>query len=244
MIPAKRYKTLNWKIKGKWMNVFLSGFRAMLPITAGVIPFGAVMGTVFSEAGLNLVQALSMNVMVFAGAAQLATVDLMQSNTSSVVVIFTGLLINIRFLLYSAALSPLLHNSKLLTKLVSAYCLTDQSYSVTNAKKDDLNNSSEVVSYYLGASLCMVLAWQIAVVCGYTFGNFAPSSWALDYAIPLSFVALVMPSLKNKFYIMVAVFSSVCSLLLASLPYNLGLIVTALLGIGLGAWFTRKKVAK
>ena len=75
------------------------------------------------------------------------------------------------------------------------------------------------------------------------FGNFAPASIALDYAVPLSFVSLVIPTLKNRNYVLIAAFSSLVSLLLHQLPYRSGLMATALLSIGLGAWLTRKRAA-
>jgi predicted branched-subunit amino acid permease len=225
------------------MSIFLKGFRAMLPITTGVIPFGAVMGTVSSEAHLSFFQTVSMNILVFAGASQLAAVDLMSKNAAIAVVIATGLIINMRFLLYSAALSPIVQKSGFLTKLLCAYWLTDQNYAVMSAHEKKFTSNAEAIRFYFGASFCMALTWHFSVMAGYAFGNFAPASWALDYAVPLSFVSLVIPTLKNVEYIYIAVFSSVVSILLNPLPYKIGLIVTALLAIGFGAFLTRKKVS-
>lgn len=215
----------------------------MLPITTGVIPFGAVMGTVCAEAKLTLFQTMSMNILVFAGAAQLAAVDLMTKHAAIIVVVLTGLIINIRFLLYSAALSPVLKNSKFFTKLVSAYFLTDQSYAVMLGDQHRPKTNAETVEFYLGSCVCMMISWQLSVIAGFIFGNFAPAEWALDYAVPLSFVALVIPTLKNSKYVMVAAFSSIVSLGLHSLPYKIGLIVTALLAITFAAAITKRRGA-
>lgn len=216
----------------------------MLPITTGIIPFGLVMGTVCSEAQLTLLQSVAMNLFVFAGASQLASVDLMGSQTEVIVVVATGLIINLRFMLYSAALSPLVGNSSFLTKLASAYCLTDQNYAVMSAHQGKLTESGEIIKFYFGASVCMIVTWHMSVIAGYIFGNFAPTSWSLEYAVPLSFVALVIPSLKSKVFIYVAIFTSVFSIIFKTLPYNLGLILTAILGISFGAFLTRNKVRK
>ncbi len=222
-------------------NFFLSGVRGMLPITTGVIPFGAVMGTVFSQAKLSFFQTMAMNTLVYAGAAQLAAVDLMTKNAAMIVVVITGLVINLRFLLYSAALSPVVQRSSFLTKLFCAYSLTDQAYAVMSSREDQLKTASDAVKFYLGASICMVFTWHSSVIAGYIFGNFAPASWSLDFAVPLSFVALVMPTLKNKKYVIIAGFTSVLSLLLHPLPYKLGLIATATCGVLLAVLLTRKK---
>lgn len=223
------------------MKHFNMGFRAVLPIISGIIPFGAVMGSAFSEAGLSFWQAILMNTVVYAGAAQLATVNLMTLNAAVLVVVATGLIINLRFLLYSAAMSPYLHDSKPLIKFLCAFSLTDQSYAAMSAHHDKYNTNSEAVNFYLGTAACMMLTWHGSVFAGFIFGNFAPPSWSLDYAVPLSFVALLVPTLKSKKYVAVALFSTVLSLLLNDLPLKTGLIATALLSIGFAAFLIRKK---
>jgi len=127
-------------------------------------------------------------------------------------------------------------------KLLTAYLLTDQNYAAITAHQSKRGSSQEphdLIRFYFGASLCMVIAWHLSVMAGYVFGIFAPESWALEYTIPLSFVALVIPTMKNRKYVIVAAFSSVVSLLLYEMPLKLGLIVTALLGIALARWLTR-----
>ncbi len=214
----------------------------MLPITTGIIPFGAVMGTVTADAHLSFFQSTVMNILVFAGASQLAAVDLMTKNAAVLVVVITGLIINLRFILYSAAMSPFLQKSPFWIKFFCAYSLTDQNYAVMSAHQDKLKTAADSVQFYIGASLCMTLVWHSSVILGFVFGNFAPPSFALDFAVPLSFVALVIPTIRNRKYFWVAAFSSVVSLLLQPLPYRMGLIVTALLAIGFATALTRKRV--
>lgn len=215
----------------------------MIPIIPGIIPFGAVMGSVSSEAGLSFFQTVMMNVLVFAGAAQLAAVDLMKTETPVIIVLITGLIINLRFILYSAAYSPVMQKSKLLSRVYNSYFLTDQSYAVMSANEHRLSSNDQKIQFYLGAAVCMWFFWQISVIAGFIFGNFAPKSWALEYAIPLSFICLLIPSIKNKNYVIVAIFSAVLSVLLRPMPYNLGLIATASLSILLGIYLSRKKSA-
>lgn len=222
-------------------HFFFLGLKATLPVMTGAIPFGAVVGTICAEAHLSFSQAITMDHLMYAGAAQLASVELMSKNAAALVVVATGLIINLRFLLYSVALSPLLQESRLITKMACAYTVTDQSYAVMSAHQDQLKTSADAIQFYLGTACCMLLAWHASVMAGYAFGNFAPSSWALEYAVPLSFLALVVPTLKNRTYVAVAAFSAVVSLLLSGLPYRLGLIVTALLAIGFGAFLTRPR---
>lgn len=207
---------------------------------SGVIPFGAVVGSAASEAGLSVTQSMLINIFVFAGASQLAAVNLMTKDATIAVVVFTGLIINLRFLLYSAAIAPTLHGSGFWTRFFGAYFLTDQSYAVMSAHEKHFKTSSDAIQFYFGACTCMVITWHLSVLAGTLFGNFAPKDWALDYAVPLSFVALVIPTLKNRTYTLVAICSAVCGILLYRLPLNLGLILSALIAIGFAVGLSRK----
>lgn len=222
------------------MKLFFEGFKSIIPIISGIIPFGAVMGSAFAEAKLSFWQAMFMNTTVYAGAAQLATVDLMKLNAATFVVIATGVIINLRFLLYSAAMAPYLQDKNFLTKFLCAFSLTDQGYATMTANQHRYSTNSEAVEFYLGTALGMILAWDGSVVAGYVFGNFAPPSLSLDYAIPLSFVALLIPTLKSRTHIGIAVLSSVLSLTFYELPLKTGLMITSLLSIAVAWYFIRR----
>jgi predicted branched-subunit amino acid permease len=224
------------------MKYFKLGFLSVLPIISGIIPFGAVMGSAFSEAKLSFFQAMLMNTSVYAGAAQLATTDLMKMNAAVLVVVTTGLIINMRFLLYSAAMAPYVENASLLAKFLTAFTLTDQSYATMTTNQEKFHSNTQATEFYLGTAACMFTTWSSSVIAGFIFGNFAPQWLSLDYAVPLSFVALLMPSLKTNAHKVIAIFSSLFSLMLHGLPMKLGLIVTTLISITLAwLWINRKK---
>lgn len=225
------------------MKYFNMGFRSILPIISGIIPFGAVMGSAFAEAKLSFFQAMLMNTTVYAGAAQLATTDLMKMNAAWFVVIATGLIINLRFLLYSAAMAPYMRQASALKKFLVSFTLTDQSYAAMTANSDKISTNEEAIQFYLGTAACMLITWHLSVIAGFAFGNFAPASLSLDYAIPLSFVALLVPTIKSKKHVLVTIFSSVVSIFLFNFPLKTGMMVTALLSIGLAWMLIQKKKA-
>lgn len=224
------------------MNYFKYGVKSMLPIIPGVIPFGLIMGTVAVEAGLNNLQIGQLNIFVFAGASQLAAVELLSNGVSAFIIILTGLIINLRFILYSAAFAPIVKNSSFLVKSATAYLLTDQSYAVSVAKEKELSTNKQRLNFFFGNALCMSICWHISVALGVLFGNFAPKSISLDFAVPLSFMALTIPTLISKNHIYVAFSSSVLACILYSLPFNLGLMVTGMISISLAAFLTRRKI--
>ncbi len=213
----------------------------MLPVTTGVIPFGLVMGTAASNAGLDLLQTMFMNVWVFAGTSQLIAVDLMLKESQILIILLTCWVVNFRFILYSAAFSSVFKNSGFAKKLLLAYCISDHTYAVYFSKESNFKTDKDRTQFYFGSAVCMILFWQISTYCGYVFGNLAPTSLNLDFAIPLCFVSLVIPTIKDKNYIYVAILCTTLSLVLYSLPYNLGLLVTAFSGIFFGSFLIRKK---
>lgn len=213
----------------------------MLPITIGIFPFGAVMGTVTAEAGLSLWQSTAMNLFVFAGASQLAAIDLLGKEAPLLVVLMTGVVINARFFLYSAAFAPWVVHEKLPTKMFSSFFLTDQSFAAMSSHEQKFRGSHEAIQFYLGACLCMFFAWHGSVILGFIFGNVAPASLNLEFAIPLSFISLLVPTLKNKKYVLVSLLSAILGILLHTLPLKLGLLVSALLSLLFVFFFLRRK---
>lgn len=213
----------------------------MLPIIPGVIPFGLIMGTVAVEAGLNNIQIAQLNLFVFAGASQLAAVDLLTNSVSAFIIILTGLIINLRFILYSAAFAPIVKNSSFLVKSMTAYFLTDQSYAVSVAKDNEFSSDKERLHFFFGNAICMSLFWHVSVAFGVLFGNFAPKSLSLDFAVPLSFMALTIPTLISIKHLYVALTSTVLACVFYTLPFNLGLMVTGICSISLAVFLTRSR---
>jgi predicted branched-subunit amino acid permease len=225
-------------------NTFKEGVVAMLPIIPGVIPFGLIMGSVSANTGLSYLQTISLNIFVFAGASQLTTIDLFLKDTSSILIVITGLIINMRFLLYSASSSSVLKGESFLTKFVNGYLLTDQSYAVTETYKDTLNTKSEKIRFMFGTALTMALSWHIFVSLGYFIGNVVPKSLSLDFAVPLSFLALTIPGLKTKGQKIIALLSSLLSILFYSVPFNLGLLITVAICLSAAYFFYIKSPSK
>ncbi|WP_372655090.1 AzlC family ABC transporter permease [Halobacteriovorax sp.] len=224
-----------------YTQFIIKGSKAMLPIIPAVLPFGLIMGAVGSTAELSGIELGALNTLVFAGASQLVAVDLLMKDVPSSVIIITGLVINLRMILYSVSLSEVLKDSSVGTKTIGAYLVTDQAYAVYTANSNQLKSKEEKVPFYIGAALCMSFSWQLFVLVGFIFGNFLPSSLNLDFAVPLSFIALAMPTLRNKKYYYVALASSILSILFYNLPYNLGLLASGAIAMLFGSFLLRKK---
>jgi 4-azaleucine resistance transporter AzlC len=198
-----------------------------------------IYGVLAIGAGLNEGEAMSMSSIVFAGSAQFVGVQLIHSGVPGIVIIFTTFIVNLRHILYSASIAPHLAQLSRSWKWLLAYVLTDEAYAVTITH---YNQASSTVGsahkhwYLLGAGLTMWSTWQMSTAAGIFLGAQVPSSWSLDFAIALTFIALVVPALRDRPSITAALSAGVIAVTAANLPYKLGLIVAAIGGIGIGLW--------
>jgi 4-azaleucine resistance transporter AzlC len=219
-------------------SAFIAGMQAIAPILVGVLPFSTITGVAAIETGLSPAQAMGMSVIVYAGASQLAALQLIGIGTSSLVVVFTAIIINLRFFMYSASLAQYLPRLPTRWKLPTAYILTDQAYAVAVSRYHSQPGEglSEAYRhwYFLGAAGVMWVSWQMGTLLGVFLGTQVPPELGLDFAIPLSFISLLIPALKNRASITAAIIAGIVVLLAGGLPYNLSLMAAALCGIGSG----------
>jgi 4-azaleucine resistance transporter AzlC len=216
-------------------DAFFGGVRSILPILLGVFPFGVIAGVAAVEAGLGTIQAIALSPMVFAGASQLATVDLLARDAAPVVVVLTALVINARFAMYSASLAPWLRGIGPTTKGVAAYLLTDQAFavSVIHFERTD-TDLGQRAAYFFGSAIPLWVTWQVSSVVGVVVGSGVPPEWSLDFAIPLVFMALLFPAVKDRGTRVAALVAGAAAVALIGLPLNLGLLAAATLGIAAG----------
>ena len=197
------------------------------------------MGAVGASSGATMFQAMGMNLLMFAGAAQLATLDLLVNGSSLVVIIMTGVFINLRFMMYSAALSPEVQSLRWYHKLLIALFITDQSYAVANLEFVNIEKRSDKLKLYMGASVLMFSVWHLSTLAGYIFGNFAPKELSLDFVVPLAFMTLVIPAIKNYRMLVVAIVAMILGIAFSEVPYNLGLILASLSSIAVGVFLDK-----
>ncbi len=211
---------------------FLEGVRDLTPILLGVVPFGLIAGIAAVSAGLTPFHGVGMSLIVFAGAAQLAALDLIGNAAPALVVIATALIINTRFVMYSASLAPYFQEASTPQKVAASYLLTDQAYAFSINRFTSRQEPTRVrMSYYLGAALTLWVTWQVSTAAGAFLGAAVPEAWSLDFAIPLVFIALLVPAIRDRADAGAAATAAILAVLLVGLPYNLGLPLAATAGI-------------
>jgi predicted branched-subunit amino acid permease len=219
------------------MSDVKAGAVAAAPMLVGVIPFALVAGATPVTAGFGLGAALGFSTIVFAGASQLAALDVLADGGSAVVAALAACTINLRLLLYSASLAPHLAAEPLLTRLGVAYLLTDQAYAVSITRwavPDD--EPRRRVPYFLGAGGLLWFSWVVTTVIGALVGNAVPDDLPLDFTVTLVFLVLLVPAVTNRPSLVAAVAGGASAVLAAELGAGpLSVIVGAVTGIVAGA---------
>jgi predicted branched-subunit amino acid permease len=218
-------------------SVFWSGFRDGSPFILVVIPFATLFGVISVDAGLNLVETMSMSVLVVAGAAQFTAISLMLDQAPTFIVLLTALAVNLRMAMYSAALVPHLGKSPFWLRALMAYFMVDQAFAVAFKKYEEAPEMAlaQKVSYYFGCLAPIVPLWYGFSYIGAVAGTAIPAEFSLDFAIPICFIALTAPMMRSLPHFIAAVVSVIAALALSWVPYSLGLIFAALLAMMAGA---------
>jgi 4-azaleucine resistance transporter AzlC len=222
-------------------KTFWDGVRAEIPLLIGVFPFGMIYGALALDAGLSKAASQMMSSIVFAGSAQFVTAQLVHDAAPGLVIILTIAVVNLRHMLYSASLAPYLKNLSLKWKVLLSYLLTDEAYAPSAIEYERTGVKPMSHWFVLGAGCVLWFTWQVSTALGIFLGAAIPENWPLDFALPLTFIAMVMPALRSRPMIAAAVSAGVVALLAYGLPFKLGLILAALTGIVVGTVLEGKK---
>ncbi len=224
---------------------FLAGCRDELPILLGVAPFGMIYGLLALGAGLPALTAQAMSSVVFAGSAQFIATQLIREGTPAVVLVVTVFVVNLRHALYSASVAPRLKHLGTGWKVLLAYLLTDEAYAVAASRYARDGDRPDVAPhlhwYFLGAGVTLWAAWQASTAAGVFLGAAVPRSWSLDFTLALTFIALVIPALKDVAAAAAAIAAGLLAVMVVGLPYKLGLVLAALVGILVGLFVDARR---
>ena len=220
-------------------TAYLAGLRDQAPGILGNIPFGMITGAAAVAAGVDPWLAMAMSVIVFAGAAQLAAISLMAQSAPGGIVVLTVLIVNLRMMMYSAAMAPYFRHTPTGRKWLFSYLLTDHAFALITTKFDRHQVPQHIDAYYFGATSTMWWVWQLSMAVGITAGTLVPAKWSLDFAIPLVFLSLVLPAMTTRSHWAAAIAASTAAAFCASFPLKLGLIAGAATGVIVGLWTER-----
>ena len=214
----------------------LNGAFTMAPILIGLVPFALTTGIYGTEANLPIWQTVTMSVFIFAGASQVAVTGLLEQAAPISIIILTAFLINLRFLVYSAAVTKHIEQAPKGMKPLLAYLLVDQIFILLSAGDKKADKTYE----YLGAGIVCWFSWQLSVFLGAHFGNIIPESLSLKFSLPIMFLFFGVSLLKKPIHIICAITTIISIVVLYPImPLGSGLLTSILIGALSGLVFKR-----
>lgn len=213
---------------------FWAGVRAEAPILAGTIPFGLIYGVSAVGAGVPANVSQAMSAIIFGGSSQFVAARLIGAHVPGLLIILTGFIINLRHALYSASVAPYLQHLPRRWKWLLAYLMVDEAYAVAIIHYQRPTPVAAKHWYFLGAGLVLWICWQTSTFVGVFLGAQVPASWSLDFTLALTFIALVVPAIRDRAGLAAASVAGVVAVLALKLPYQMGLIVATAAGIAVG----------
>ncbi|HEX4331205.1 MAG TPA: AzlC family ABC transporter permease [Usitatibacter sp.] len=220
---------------------FAAGAREVSPVLVGLVPFGLVAGVAATASGLTPLQGFALSALSFSGIAQLIVCQLIAAKSPAIVVVAAGSIVSLRFVMYSASVSPHLAHLDRRWRALLAFLMTDQSFAMATARFSAPGDAGFRHWHTLGASITLYLAWQFTVAVGIAVGAQVPGSWSLDFAVVLTFIALLVPAVRTRADLGAAIVAGAVALIAAGLPYRLALVAASLAGIAAGMAMERSR---
>ena len=207
------------------------GAKAIIPLGLPGIPFGLVYGLAVSEAAnVPNLAGWAASLVIVAGAAQLAAVNLLNDGGAAITVIVTVILINARHVMYSAALSRRFRPLPMWFRIGAPYMMVDQMFAYSDSLGDEIAPDVRV-GRYIGAAAFMLTMWMGSTTVGLIIGDAIPASWSLDFAVPLMFLGLLVLGVTNRPGVLAAVVAGLVAVLARDFPNGSGLLTGLVAGV-------------
>ncbi len=210
------------------------GFRDFLPMSVGLIPWAVVTGIAMRSIGLSPLEAMGMNVLVFAGTAQLGTLPLIGSGAPLWLIFVTALVLNLRFIIFSAALAPAFQGNALARRMGASYLLIDGVFAVGSEKMLASEDPQWRWGYFIAPSVYAWLLWQLFVLAGVLGAGVIPSDWSLEFMATIALMLIMLPMMLARPMLVAALAGGLGAVLLRDLPLRLGLFAGIAIGIAAG----------
>lgn len=213
-------------------KIFVQGLLDVSPLMIPVVPFGIIFGVIGMDLGIGPYMTFGMSVIVFGGASQIVLLQLFSGGASSLIILSSVGAVNSRHLLYGAVLSEHLSGLKLIWKVILSYVLVDQAFAVSNQYFKKKENNKNKHFHLLGGGLTCWTIWQISTLVGIFLGSIVPEELGLSFAIPITFLALLINDFRKINNIIVMLVSgSIATFGYHIIPFKAYIIIAALISL-------------
>ena len=213
-------------------KIFFKGMIGVSPLLIPVVPFGIIFGVLAIDLGLTPLTTIAMSVIIFGGASQIIFLQLFSAGASSLIILSSVGAVNSRHLLYGTVLSEHLSDLSLIKKIIVSYFLVDQAFAVSNEYFKKNKYEKDRYFHLLGGGLNCWIIWQITTLIGIYLGSIIPDKLGLTFAIPLTFLALLVNDFRKLINVMVIIISgSIATFGYQLIPFKAYVIVAATVGL-------------
>jgi 4-azaleucine resistance transporter AzlC len=207
-----------------------------LPVAVSIAAYGVVWGVLAGQAGLSVLEVALMSGLVFAGASQFVALDMWTPGALPVlsIVIAAGI-VNLRMLLMSATLRPLVGHLSLPKQLGAMFFVSDEQWAMTMA---EVRKGTGSVAFLIGTGVLSWFAWMGSTLCGRVLGAFIddPTKYGLDFAFTATFLALLLGMWRGRGDLLPWIVGALAAILTSKLiEGNWYIIVGGLVGSFAGA---------
>jgi predicted branched-subunit amino acid permease len=224
---------------------FLLGLRAIAPGLVALTIWGIVTGVAMSRSGLSDQSAAAMSLLVYAGSAQLTALPLIAANAPLWLIFAAGIIVNLRFIIFGAALHPYFKDLTWGKRLFIGYLAVDIAFVAFMPRFHDAPRKGTLEQhwFFLGAVIPSWFLWQITTLVGISLGGIVPPAWSIDFAATLALLALMLPLVNTRPILLSVLAAAVVAWVAQTLPLRLGLLAAVVVGIAVGMWAEARQAA-
>jgi predicted branched-subunit amino acid permease len=231
---SSRLQRVALRLQPETRSGFVEGTRAMGPAIVGIAAWGLVTGVAMSRSGLSTTQAIGMSLLVFAGSAQLASVPLMAAGLPIWTVLLTATLVNVRFVIFSAAIQPHFKQLPLARRALVGYLNGDLNFVLFTQRYPRVGPDPGKAGFFFGVSAANWTAWQLSSIAGILLATQIPDAWGVGFAGTLALIALVLPLAARWPGNLAVAVAAIVAVVSASLPYRMNIVLAVVAGIAVG----------
>ena len=225
-------------------KIFSKGFLDVLPLLIPVVPFGIILGVIGIELGFSPLVVYATSFIVFSGSAQIVLFQLISAGATPLVTLTSVAVTNSRHFLYGAVVSEYFEELSITWKAILSYFLTDQSFAVSYRYFKKNKTVPNKHYYLLGSGFTLWTIWQISTLMGIFLGSIVPEELGLTFAIPLTFLSLIIHEFRKPDHLIVIFTSGILATLFYDMPFKAYIILATSIALVVATVITNLRFKK
>lgn len=214
------------------------------PFAIALIPFGLAVGGASAAADLSATTALFGAMVLLAGAAQLAAVEVLGDGGGIVSVVVVVGLVNLRFVFYGAGMASWFEGLPLGRRLLLVFPIVDQTFMLCQQRFEVEYDLAWRQRYYLSATALLATAFVGSQVVAYRLGSNFPDGLGLHLAAPLAFAGMLANSMKGRSEVIAGMIAASIVVGGANMLGPVGLPLGVIAGVAAGALAGTRQTAQ